>query len=66
MFCFIELNFFYLYFILLFFFRASLDAKPVHSDDSDDEAPGGGDYTVYECPGLAPVCYIHHSIRRKC
>lgn len=36
-------------------FRAHLDAKPVHSDDSDDEAPGGGDYTVYECPGLAPV-----------
>jgi hypothetical protein len=35
--------------------RAHLDAKPVHSDDSDDEAPAGGDYTVYECPGLAPV-----------
>jgi len=35
--------------------KASLDAKPVHSDDSDDEAPGGGDYTVYECPGLAPT-----------
>jgi hypothetical protein len=38
------------------FNRAHLDAKPAHSDDSDDEAPGGGDYTVYECPGLAPVC----------
>ncbi|CAF4871461.1 unnamed protein product, partial [Rotaria magnacalcarata] len=25
------------------------------SDDSDDEAPAGGDYTVYECPGLAPT-----------
>ena len=36
-------------------FRAQLDEKPVHSDDSDDEAPAGGDYTVYECPGLAPV-----------
>ncbi len=35
--------------------RAHLDTKPVNSDDSDDEAPGGGDYTVYECPGLAPV-----------
>ncbi|CAF2738337.1 unnamed protein product [Rotaria sp. Silwood2] len=35
--------------------KAHLDAKPVHSDDSDDEAPGGGDYTVYECPGLAPT-----------
>ncbi|UJR21675.1 hypothetical protein I4U23_024752 [Adineta vaga] len=32
-----------------------LDAKANHSDDSDDEAPGGGDYTVYECPGLAPT-----------
>jgi hypothetical protein len=35
--------------------KAHLDAKPVHSDDSDDEAPAGGDYTVYECPGLAPT-----------
>jgi hypothetical protein len=32
-----------------------LDAKPINSDDSDDEAPTGGDYTVYECPGLAPT-----------
>jgi hypothetical protein len=35
--------------------KAHLDEKPVHSDDSDDEAPNGGDYTVYECPGLAPT-----------
>jgi len=35
--------------------KAHLDAKPVNSNDSDDEAPGGGDYTVYECPGLAPT-----------
>ena len=35
--------------------RDLLDAKANNSDDSDDEAPGGGDYTVYECPGLAPV-----------
>jgi len=35
--------------------KAHLDTKPVHSDDSDDEAPEGGDYTVYECPGLAPT-----------
>jgi len=35
--------------------KAHLDTKPVHSDDSDDEAPNGGDYTVYECPGLAPT-----------
>lgn len=35
--------------------KAHLDVKPVNSDDSDDEAPAGGDYTVYECPGLAPT-----------
>jgi hypothetical protein len=36
--------------------KNQLDPKPVHSDDSDDdEAPTGGDYTVYECPGLAPT-----------
>jgi len=35
--------------------KAHLDTKPDHSDDSDDEAPAGGDYTVYECPGLAPT-----------
>jgi len=35
--------------------KNNLDAKPVNSDDSDDEAPNGGDYTVYECPGLAPT-----------
>jgi len=35
--------------------KSSLDTKPAHSDDSDDETPGGADYTVYECPGLAPT-----------
>jgi hypothetical protein len=35
--------------------KAHLDTKPVNSDDSDDETPAGGDYTVYECPGLAPT-----------
>jgi len=35
--------------------KAHLDTKPVNSDDSDDDAPAGGDYTVYECPGLAPT-----------
>jgi hypothetical protein len=59
---FLSFDFFFKIFILILlsFSRAHLDAKPVHSDDSDDEAPGGGDYTVYECPGLAPVRYIHH------
>jgi hypothetical protein len=41
-------------------FRAHPDTKPVHSDDSDDETHGGGDYTVYECPGLAPVRSFYH------
>jgi hypothetical protein len=35
--------------------KSHLDAKPAHADDSDDETPAGGDYTVYECPGLAPT-----------
>jgi len=35
--------------------KNNLDTKPVHSDDSDDETPANGDYTVYECPGLAPT-----------
>lgn len=35
--------------------KAHLDNKPAQSDDSDDEIPNGGDYTVYECPGLAPT-----------
>lgn len=35
--------------------KAHIDNKPVQSDDSDDEIPNGGDYTVYECPGLAPT-----------
>jgi len=35
--------------------KAHLDAKPANSDDSDDDTPAGGDYTVYECPGLAPT-----------
>jgi hypothetical protein len=35
--------------------KSQFDAKPTHADDSDDDAPPGGDYTVYECPGLAPT-----------
>jgi hypothetical protein len=49
-----------MFYCYLFFSRANLDTKPVHSDDSDDEAPAGGDYTVYECPGLAPVSDFLH------
>jgi hypothetical protein len=36
--------------------RANNDTKPDNSDNSDDETPEG-DYTVYECPGLAPVSF---------
>lgn len=54
------MNFISKYFSSLIFHRAHLDTKPVHSDDSDDEAPEGGDYTVYECPGLAPVSWCNH------
>jgi len=34
--------------------KANSEAKPDDSDNSDDETPEG-DYTVYECPGLAPT-----------
>lgn len=37
--------------------RANNDTKPDNSDNSDDETPEG-DYTVYECPGLAPVSFL--------
>ena len=42
--------------------RAHLDTKPLHSDDSDEDPPGVGDYTVYECPGLAPVSQVLSSL----
>jgi len=34
--------------------KANNETKPDDSDNSDDETPEG-DYTVYECPGLAPT-----------
>ncbi|CAF0722413.1 unnamed protein product [Brachionus calyciflorus] len=34
--------------------KANNDAKPENSDNSDGETEEG-DYTVYECPGLAPT-----------
>ena len=37
-------------------FRANNDAKPDNQSDSEGETEEG-DYTVYECPGLAPVRY---------
>lgn len=36
--------------------KANNDAKPENSDNSDGETEEG-DYTVYECPGLAPVIF---------
>jgi hypothetical protein len=42
-------------FSLLFYSnRANNDIKPDNSDNSEGETEEG-DYTVYECPGLAPV-----------
>ena len=35
--------------------RANHDLKQDQSDNSDDGETDEGDYTVYECPGLAPV-----------
>lgn len=40
--------------------KANNDTKHDQSDQSEGEAEEG-DYTVYECPGLAPVSY-HYSI----
>jgi hypothetical protein len=47
-------------FILLIFWnikRANNDTKPDNQSDSEGETEEG-DYTVYECPGLAPVRLI--------
>lgn len=36
------------------------------SDIDTDEENEEGDYTVYECPGLAPVkCLLYLSMRKK-
>ena len=37
------------------FFRANGEMKHDASDEDSDEENEEGDYTVYECPGLAPV-----------
>ena len=37
------------------FSRANGDMKHDASDDESEEDNVEGDYTVYECPGLAPV-----------
>ena len=36
-------------------FRANGEMKPDASEDESEEENEEGDYTVYECPGLAPV-----------
>ena len=40
--------------LVIVYSRANNDTKPDNSDGSDGETEEG-DYTVYECPGLAPV-----------
>ena len=40
---------------LLLCYRANGDMKHDASDDESEEENPEGDYTVYECPGLAPV-----------
>ena len=37
--------------------------KPDGSDEDSDEENEEGDYTVYECPGLAPVSLLVHVIK---
>ncbi len=38
-------------------FRANGEMKQDGSDADSEEENEEGDYTVYECPGLAPVRY---------
>lgn len=40
---------------LFFFFRAGSTKNTSASDVDSEEENEEGDYTVYECPGLAPV-----------
>lgn len=37
--------------------RANGEMKHDASEDESEEENEEGDYTVYECPGLAPVSY---------
>lgn len=48
---------------LRFIYRASATRDPGSvSEAESDEENEEGDYTVYECPGLAPVSYIYFMI----
>ena len=38
-----------------FVFRANAEKEHDGSEDDSEEENEEGDYTVYECPGLAPV-----------
>lgn len=42
----------------VFIFRANGEMKQDASEDESEEENEEGDYTVYECPGLAPVGYL--------
>ena len=44
---------------ILNFRNTATDRQAVQSDVESEEENEEGDYTVYECPGLAPVSEIH-------
>lgn len=41
--------------VIITFNRANGEMKNEASEEESDEENEEGDYTVYECPGLAPV-----------
>ena len=45
--------------------RANNETKPENSDDDSEGETEEGDYTVYECPGLAPVSYLFKKLLKK-
>lgn len=46
--------------------RANGDMKHDASDDESEEDNVEGDYTVYECPGLAPVSIMLSALNLIC
>ena len=47
---------------LFLYYRANGEMKPDASEDESEEENEEGDYTVYECPGLAPVRFLSLSM----
>ena len=50
--------------ISILFTRANNENKMDDSDNSEGETEEG-DYTVYECPGLAPVSHLHKNVSQR-